>query len=288
MSRSDSLDDAAIEALLAGNGAGGELASLVAFVGELRNQASGPVPAPSPRLASMLELGFAPDGGGARAAADHAGGRGLRPAGVRRRGSGAARAAVAGVAAVIGLTAAGAAGALPGAAQDAVATAVEAVTPFQFPKEADDRAVTGKRESTGATEGGLEGPETADEVGGGGRGHGGGEGGGRPEAPGQGVLDRAGQAPAAGHAPPSVPAGGPGTAGAPAGAPAVDAPAAGVTVPPSTGAVPAPAEPTAPAVTLPPATATLTDGLTGGRRSLPGPAVSTVPTTIPDVGGLRP
>jgi hypothetical protein len=61
MSRSDSLDGAAIEALLAGNGAGGELASLVAFVGELRSQATGPVPVPSPRLASMLELGFAPD-----------------------------------------------------------------------------------------------------------------------------------------------------------------------------------------------------------------------------------
>ncbi|HVM05696.1 MAG TPA: hypothetical protein VM242_11030, partial [Acidimicrobiales bacterium] len=161
MSRSDSLDDAAIEALLAGNGAGGELASLVAFVGELRSQATGPVPVPSPRLASMLELGFAPDGGGAPAAADHAGGRGLRPAGSRRRGPGAVRAAVAGVAAVVGLTAAGAAGALPGAAQDAVATAVEAVTPFEFPKQADDRAVTGKRVGTGATEGGPEGPEIA-------------------------------------------------------------------------------------------------------------------------------
>lgn len=269
MNRSDSLDDAAIEALLAGNGAGGELASLVAFVGELRSQATGPVPVPSPRLASMLELGFAPRGG-APAAADHAGGRGLRPAGPRRRGFGAVRAAVAGVAAVIGLTAAGAAGALPGAAQDAVATAVEAVTPFEFPKEADDRAVTARRVGTGATEGGREGPEVADEVGGGGQGQGGGEGGGRPEAPGRDGLDRAVRTPAAGHAPP------------------VETPAAGVSVPPSTGAVPAPAAPTALPVTLPPATDTLTDGLTGGRRSLPGPGISTVPTTIPDVGGLRP
>jgi hypothetical protein len=280
MSRSDSLDDAAIEALLTGNGAGGELNSLAAFVGELRSQATGPLPAPSPQLASMLELGFAPDGGGAPAAADHAGGRGLRPAGPRRRGLGAtARAVVAGVVAVMGLTAVGAAGALPGAAQDAVATAVEAVTPFEFPDEADDRADTGKRVSTGATEGGLEVPQ-AGEAGGGG---------GRPEAPGQAGLDRAGETPAAGHVPPSVPAGGPGTAGAPAGTPAAGppatgTPAVGATLPPSTDTVPATPPPALPTIVVPD-TEPVIDGLTGGR----GPSLSTptVPSTIP-VGGLRP
>lgn len=282
MSRRDSLDDAAIEALLAGNGAGGELAPLVAFVEELRSQAAGPVPVPSQRLASMLELGFSPDGGGAPAAADRAGGRGLRPAGPRRPGFVALRVAAAGVATVIGLTAAGAAGALPGAAQDAVATAVEAVTPFEFPGQGDDRAVTGKRVGTG-TEGGPEGPGSADEIGGSGQGHGGGVG--RPGPPAQAG---GGRAPAAGHAPPPSPASGPGTAGAPAGPPAVEAPGAGVTGPPSTGAVPPPARPTAPRVTLPPTTEALTDGFTGGRRSLRGPAISTAPTTVPDVGGLRP
>ena len=282
MSRSDSLDDAAIEALLTGNGAGGELNTLAAFVGELRSHATGPVPAPSPQLASMLELGFAPDGGGAPAAADHAGGRGLRPAGPRRRGLGAtARAAVAGVLALTGLTAAGAAGALPGAAQDVLATAVEAVTPFEFPREADERADTGRGVSTGAGGGGLETPQVDENAGGGGPEHGGGAG--RPEAPGQAGLDRAGETPAAGHAPSSVPAGGPGTAGAPAGTPAV-----GPTLPPSTDAVPPPAAPTLPAVPVPDSEP-VTDGLIGGRRpSISAPTIPAIPTTIPEVGGLRP
>ena len=114
--------------------------------------------------------------------------------------------------ATVAVTAGGAAGVLPGPTQAAVATTVEAVTPFSFPDGANTKADFGGTVATDATDGGVDGTTVsadaklqgdanrpADT--------------GRPAAPGQKGLDKANTTPAAGHAPTAVPSGKPATAG---------------------------------------------------------------------------
>lgn len=148
------------------------------------------------------------------------------------------------------VTAAGAAGALPDPVQHVVATAAETVTPFSFPDKANDNADFGGKVSTDARDGGVDGkavsedarengdarrPEGAERP----------EGAGKPEAPGQVGLDAAGDTPAAGHAPTSVPSGSaPGSPAAAGLGTAGDTPAAGHT--PESVPVTPPAPPTDP------------------------------------------
>ena len=124
------------------------------------------------------------------------------------------------------VTAAGAAGALPGPAQDAVAAAVEAATPFSLPDGAADQAEFGERVSTDATDGGVDGKEISDEAKENGDAHraDAAKGAGQPDEPGQNGLDQANTTPAAGHVPTSLPGGKPSSTGldAAAGTPAGD------------------------------------------------------------------
>ena len=231
MFRRNDIDDAAIEAFFTGNGAGDELASLAGFAEELRAAATGPVPAPSAQLAAMLAEGFSTEQGDLSAtAASNVPGPAPQAAGLPKwrkkkmigeflAGLSVATKAAFGITmAAASVTAAGAAGALPEPAQNAVAAAVEAVTPFSFPEEADDNADFGERVSTDARDGGVDGSQISEEAKRNGDAHrpnGAGESN-RPADAGQVGLDKANTTPAAGHAPTSVPAGKPATAGAPA------------------------------------------------------------------------
>lgn len=114
------LDDRAVEALLAGRAVPG-WDDLVDAVGVLRNDATSPAPAPRHDLALVLEAGLP---------------QVSAPAPAGRRVPWAARLAV-GIAASTGLVlSAATANALPRPVQDAVADAVDAVTPFQLPRPA--------------------------------------------------------------------------------------------------------------------------------------------------------
>jgi hypothetical protein len=153
MHRRQDIGDAAIEALLSGNGAGeGIPPSLAALADELRDLAVGPAPRPSPLLATLLQQGFSTENGdpSATAASNVPGPATEQAAGLpkwrRRRmvlaeflaGLSVAAKATFGVGvAMASVTAAGAAGALPDAVQNVVATSVEAVTPFDLPDSGD-------------------------------------------------------------------------------------------------------------------------------------------------------
>ena len=224
------LDDAAIEAFFTGQSADEGLAPLAGFVEDLAVMTSGPAPVPSMRLAAMLAEGFSTENGDLLVtAASNVPGPAPQAAGLpkwRKKKmvvaellaglSVAAKAAFGVSAAAAAVTAGGAAGVLPGPAQHAVATGVEAVTPFSFPDKANDKADFGSTVSSDARDGGVDGAtvsaeaklraeanqsaETDPDAG-------------RPAAPGQNGLDRANQTPAVGRAPTAVPSGKPATAG---------------------------------------------------------------------------
>ncbi|MFP5375580.1 MAG: hypothetical protein ACLGIO_02210 [Acidimicrobiia bacterium] len=285
MLRRTRIDDAAIEALFTGNGAGGEPGSLAAFAGELRRMAKGPVPAPSVPLATMLAEGlFTEKGDLPVTAASNVPGPAPQAAGLpkwRRRKmieflaglSVAAKAAFGVSMAAASVTAAGAAGVLPAPAQSAVANAVEAVTPFSFPDGAADEAEFGERVSTDARDGGVDGRAVADEA----KNEGGDDEGGRPAEPGQNGLDQANTTPAAGHVPTAVPAGRPDGAGS-QGSTGTDragqTPAAGHT--PGSGPAGPPAEA--------PPTGAGSQSSTGTDAATETPAADYVPSSIPPAG----
>ncbi len=237
------LDDRALEALLSG----GPPAQygfdwLVPFVEDLGEAASGPAPAVKPALAMLLAQGFSTEKGDLPAtAASNVTGPASQAAGLPKwrkkmlisellaglvtKLAGLGMAAKAGMGltlAAASTTAAGAVGVLPAPAQHAVATVVEAATPFSFPDTASDKAGFGATVSADATGAdgapGVDGKTVSDaakakhdaEAS---------TSAGTATNPGSGVgantgatgLDRANQTPAAGHAPTSVPA----VAGAP-------------------------------------------------------------------------
>lgn len=253
MSRRQATEDAVIEAFFTGHGTQAvDLGPLVVFAEELRTMAAGPVPpVRSAELAALLAEGFSTDTGELPAAAgSSASGPAANAAGLtkwRKRkmivetlaGLSLAAKATLGVSvAAASVTAAGAAGALPGPAQHAVSSAVEAVTPFSFPDEAHDRAEFGERVSAEARDGGVDGTavsEAARQQGAARRAEAPAaaakvpqvevevdvdvdedDGRGRPAQPGQTGLDRAAQTPAADHVPTSVPAATPHQGGPPA------------------------------------------------------------------------
>ena len=126
------IDDATAEALLAGDPGGGE-PELRAVLAELRSLAAGPAPTPNAELARLFDVGP----GGTRLVAIEGGSR--RPT-RRRKGRVAAAASVAAFAGKIALAGAAAAtvggvtGVLPAHLQDAFATGVAWVTPFEAPR----------------------------------------------------------------------------------------------------------------------------------------------------------
>ncbi len=234
MPRHHPLDDAAIEAFLTGQLADEDLAPLAGLVEDLDSMTSGPAPVPSMQLAAMLTDGFSTENGDLLVtAASNVTGPAPQAAGLpkwRKKKmvvvellaglSLAAKAAFGMSAAAAAVTAGGAAGVLPAPAQHVVATGVEAVTPFSFPDEADDKADFGGTVSTDARDGGVDGPTVSAEAKLNGDVNrpadtpdGTDPDAGRPAAPGQTGLDRANQTPAAGHAPTAVPTGRPADAG---------------------------------------------------------------------------
>lgn len=141
MLRRSHRDDATLESLLFGAGSPDPQEPLAGFVADIHFVLDGPVPAPTPALAAVLNAGFPTEGKELPAAAPRRTGR--------RRLRMVAQAGIGLTMAAAGMTAAGAAGALPGAAQEVVASAVAAVTPFDLPEQPDeekaDRAVSDQR-----------------------------------------------------------------------------------------------------------------------------------------------
>ena len=195
------LDDRALESLL--NGAPSAQSGfdwLLPFVEDLEKASQEPAPVVKPALAHLLSEGFSTEIGDLLAA-------GPPPRRTRRLTAKVAGLSVALMA--VGTTAAAAAGVLPDPAQHAVATVVEAATPFSFPDKTTAKATVGSTTSAdanrptipsvgrngagGATNSSVPGSGTA-----GGNGAGGG--------PGATGLDRANQTPAAGNVPTSLPA----------------------------------------------------------------------------------
>jgi hypothetical protein len=140
MPRRRPIDDQAVDRILHGDAAGGELGGLQAFVSDVRAAAAGPLPAPSPALEQVLTWGLSTDQGDLPAtAAINANGPALQAAGLPKwrsatmkmsryvTGLSMAAKITLGVGGALALTAgAAAAGVLPGPVQ----SAVDAVTPF--------------------------------------------------------------------------------------------------------------------------------------------------------------
>jgi|GEM_PF-3101440 hypothetical protein len=206
---SPTLDERALDALLSGSrSAPAGFDWLVPFVEDLGEASSQPAPVIRPALALLLAEGFGPPAAPA-------------PERRARRSRLAARVAAGLGLALAGTTAAGAAGVLPDPAQHAVASVVQAATPFTFPDgggEAGSGATVapdagGRPGAAGVGDSRAVGPWGDDGPAA------------RPDGPqGQAVgpntgatgLDRASETPAAGHAPTSAP---PATAPAAAGGP---------------------------------------------------------------------
>ena len=224
------LDDRALEALLSGAQAQSGFDWLTPFVEDLERASQEPAPVVRPALALLLKEGFTPVNGAAPAAPGPAPAA-MPPAPSTERAvvrpvlrGALGRVAALSLLAKAGLgfslvaastTAAGAAGVLPGPAQDAVAKVVSAATPFNFPDKASDKADHGRNvstDATGASDGvaGVDGKAVSDAAkttpGNGstpaGTPNGTGVG---PSETGATGLDRANETPAAGHVPTSVP-----------------------------------------------------------------------------------
>lgn len=169
-------DDDAIDAIVAGDTSDEVLGP---FVDDVAYAASGPAPVPSRLLATMLATGLSTENGDLPArAASNVTGPATQAAGLPKRrkrmpipqfiaglslfgkvalGVGVAAAATGG---------AGAAGVLPGPVQHAVASSVDAVTPFSFPDKANDHATVGDQTSTDAhdTTTGVDGHQVSDDA----------------------------------------------------------------------------------------------------------------------------
>ena len=169
-------DDAAIEAFFLGQPVDEDLAPLALFADELRSVVSGPAPAPSPQLAALLAHGLSTEKRDPLVAAgSNVTGPATQAAGPPnwRRGkmiiagflsglSLTSKAALGLTMAAGSVTAAGAANALPAPAQNRMAAAVEAATPFSFPQKGSGKANFGSTVSADARDGGVEGAVVSD------------------------------------------------------------------------------------------------------------------------------
>lgn len=263
------LDDRALEALLSRAHAQSGFDWLVPFVEDLEKASQEPAPVVRPVLALLLKEGLSPVNGAVPLATGPAPAV-MPPApsterpvarpvlrGALGRLAGLSLMAKAGLGfslVAASTTAAGAAGVLPGPAQQVVARVVGAATPFTFPDNASDKADHGRNvsaDATGASDGmaGVDGKAVSDAA----------------KTPGNGStpagtppndtavgasesgatgLDRANETPAAGNVPTSVPGRGgpPATPGKPAETPKTTP--ATSNVPPSVS-LPVPAGPPA-------------------------------------------
>jgi hypothetical protein len=132
------LDDDTIDALVQGDDLPPQHRDLAAFAARVRAAGEGAPPPPSEALAAVLAGGLGADAAGHRASAPAAGRRASRLAKVAGLGV-AVKLTLGASAAAAGVLGAGAAGVLPGAADDTVRNAIEAVTPLEFSEsEADE------------------------------------------------------------------------------------------------------------------------------------------------------
>lgn len=179
------LNEQAMEDILAGRAPSAELADLAELVQAVRSSAvSTRAPRPSAELQAVLVEGLTTDKGDLP---ETAGSKVAEPAGQVFRlpkwrrpktmleliaskvaaFSLAAKLGVGTAVAAASVTGAGAAGVLPGPAQDAVASVVSQVTPFEFPSDAADEAGFGGDVAEDATDPdspGVDGQEVADEA----------------------------------------------------------------------------------------------------------------------------
>jgi hypothetical protein len=177
------IDDTTAEALLAGRVVAAELEPLTEVVRAYRQVADQPV-RPSPELATLMTVGRVTVAAAGQRESTMANGR--RPlgttAGKRRRRRMTARAALAAAAgrlggmsvavktgagaavALVGMSTAGLAGALPDQAQDRFESVVESVSPYKFPEKAADRSEFGEQVSEDAGEGGVDGEEISEKA----------------------------------------------------------------------------------------------------------------------------
>jgi|GEM_PF-3501804 len=148
------IDDATVEAILAGTAGREDFAGLMALVDDVRTAARGPAPIPSPALAAMLARGVSTETGAQpRTAASNVAGSAPQTAGLPkwRQKKMALKELIAGLSvagklalgasvAAAATTTAGAAGVLPRPVQHVVSSTVGAVTPFDFPDPVHDSA----------------------------------------------------------------------------------------------------------------------------------------------------
>jgi hypothetical protein len=155
------IDDATAEALLTGRSVTDEFAALAEMMQAYRRVGRRPVRA-SAALAQQMAAGTF------TGAAEYYQPAGFTSRGRRRRPSrSAARTAwvvaLGGVAAAVaGVGAAGFAGVLPDQAQERFETVVETVTPYDFPKQANENSEFGEEVSEDAKDGGVEGDEVSE------------------------------------------------------------------------------------------------------------------------------
>jgi hypothetical protein len=204
MSLTRLLDDETSEAIVRCDEVDPRLDHLAAFAKQVRDLGDGPSPAASPALRALIASG-ATQGRGATRRSRMLAEDTLSATG-RVAGLGfAAKLGLGTAAAVVGMAGAAAAGVLPGAAQNAVRHAIEAVTPVEFTDPADEHPTNfGQRvsnDATGASDGehGVDGDAISDEAPGAAH---------RPADAGASTntgLDRAAQTPAATHLPAEVP-----------------------------------------------------------------------------------
>jgi hypothetical protein len=168
MRRRKRMDDRALEALLRGGDAPDDLEDLAVFIRSGRNAAT--PGEPHSELGRLFADGLEVDASAlrpepARPPRRQRARRAVDALVARAAGAGlVAKIVLGSTVAVAGVTGAGAAGALPDPAQDAVARVVGVVSPFEFPTSADDRARFGERVSEDATDPGVRGPDVADDA----------------------------------------------------------------------------------------------------------------------------
>lgn len=160
------LDEDTIEAIVRGRPVDGPARPLAAFARAVRVVGDAPGAAPNAELARFLRGGGATVVGGATdlEAADRPVAGRVTVLAARVAALGAAKLVLGATLAAASVTGAGAAGVLPGPADDAVRSAIETVTPVRFDDEGDGGGEAGEGDGTGDDERPAGAGEHGDEV----------------------------------------------------------------------------------------------------------------------------